>query len=147
MNGQDEFEKRLKQLPLRRIPTEWRGEILGAARESADFTNISASTPLSVITTFKAVFSSWLWPHPKAWGALGMIWLLVLGLNLAAREPTSREVRPRASSVSAQVRDLLQQQKQLFAELMGPKETPVTDRRHLPAPKPRSERREEIMNA
>jgi hypothetical protein len=95
------------------------------------------------MTTMKAVLASWLWPHPKAWAALGMVWLLVLGLNLAAREPASRDVRSQESSASAQVCDLLQQQRQLFAELMGPKETPVADRRQRPTPKPRSERREE----
>jgi len=84
-----------------------------------------------------------LWPCPQAWAGLAAVWLLVLGANFTTREAptvTSRQVLP-----SPQVRELLKQQEQLLAELVGPMEKPEADR---PKPgAPRSQRREEFLNA
>jgi hypothetical protein len=95
---------------------------------------------------FATGLSALLWPHPKAWGGLAALWLLVLGLNFASREPARSEVARPAIPPSPQMRALLQQQEQLFAELIGPAEKPVADRPKPVAPQPHSQRREEFLN-
>ena len=53
----------------------------------------------------------------------------------------------RQSPPSRQMRELLKQQEQLFAELVGPKENREADRPKPIAPQPRSSRREEVLSA
>jgi hypothetical protein len=140
MNRNDPFEQRLQRQPLRPVPSAWREEILSAAERAAGSSHTSRLTP----------HSSWwcelFWPHPKAWAALAGVWLVMLGVQFALRDASPRSFA-RQSPPSPQVRELLKQQEQLFAELVGPKETREADRPKSVAPQPRSSRREEILNA
>jgi len=86
------------------------------------------------------------WPHPKAWAALAGVWLVILGVQFGIRDESPRSFA-RQSPPSPQVRELLKQQEQLFAELVGPKEHREAARPKSVAPQPRSSRREEILNA
>ena len=138
MNGEDQFEKRLERQPLRPMPPVWREEILSAARRLPICTHHASPfiAPRSrvVLSTLSAQLSSLLWPHPRAWAGLAAAWLLVLGLNFAAREPageTARQVVP----PSRQLRELLHEQEQLLAELIGPMESAVVDRPKPAAPR------------
>jgi len=147
MNDEDQFERRLEQQPLRRIPPAWRAEILAVARASTPLPTASCGIFSPALDAFKNALSAWLWPHPKAWAGLATAWLLALGLNFVAREPARHELASQMAPVPAQVRDLLKQQNQMLAELIGPQPTRLPDPRHSWVPKPRSERREEVMNA
>jgi hypothetical protein len=145
MNSEDQFEKRLQNQPRRPVPPAWREGILSAARQAACERR---SRPLScpcLLSTLNSQLSALLWPHPRAWAGLAAIWLLVLGLDFAAREPFASEVAGRAAPPSPQMRKLLQQQEQLLAELVGPKEAHAADRPKPAAAQPRSQRREEIF--
>ena len=64
----DDFEQFLTNQPLRATPTEWRGEILAAAR--------------AVLAPW---WRTWLWPSPYAWGALAAVWVAIFVLNAAAQ--------------------------------------------------------------
>ncbi len=126
----DEFEKQLRQQPLRQIPEEWREEILDAARRIQD------PQP----STSNARPTSWwrelLWPCPQAWAGLAAAWIAILFLNGVSREPvrtTSSQTRPH----SPELMMVLREQRRLFAELIGsssPVEPPKTF-----DPRPRSE--------
>ena len=139
MNRDDQFEKRLQRQPLREIPPAWREEILAVAEAS----RLSAPARES---TFAALLRLRLrelfWPAPQAWAALAAVWLVILGAHFATREPSLGEFTRRTTPPSRQMRELLRQQEQLFAELVGPMEEPDADR-----PKPRSEYRREFLNA
>jgi hypothetical protein len=87
-----------------------------------------------------------LWPCPRAWAGLAAVWLTILAMNLATRDATPRHFA-RQSPPSPQMRELLRQQQQLFAELVGAVEYREADRPKATAPQPRSSRREEFLNA
>jgi len=140
MNRDDQFEKRLQRLPLREIPPAWREEILSVA-EHATACRHSSPVPRGA-SWWRELF----WPCPQAWAGLAAVWLVILGAGYVTRETptmTSRQI----TLLSPQVRELLKQQEQLFAELVGPVEKSKADRPKPLAPQPRSQYREEFLNA
>ena len=147
MNGESEFEKELQRQPQRPLPPAWRAEILSAARQAAPRRQLSPVVPRTLFSTLSAQLSTVLWPHPRAWAGLAAIWLLIFALDFTAHEPSGRKVAGQAGPPSPQMRELLQAQEQLMAELVGPFE-PAENRQPKPVPpQPRSECREEFMNA
>ncbi len=141
MNDESEqFERRVSRQMPRKIPGEWRGEILVAAdvnrREGVRvFTNAAI-----IRSRLHEIF----WPAPTAWAALAAVWIFIFILNFSMRDKTSviaEKVLPPSPEVVAELR----QQKLLFAELIG-----SSDAREAEPPKffprPRTER-VEILTA
>jgi hypothetical protein len=84
-----EFEKKLMEQPLRRVPAEWRAQILREAR-------IAAVPPPVAETGWR----SWLWPAPKAWAALAVCWLVLFAVNSISRPaPVALAVRSDAQAM------------------------------------------------
>jgi hypothetical protein len=153
MNREDSFENRLQRQRPRAIPPAWRAEILTAARQTASSRpalsslNSQPSTSRSFRSTLNHPLSTIFWPHPAAWAGLAAIWVLVLSLDLAVREPAPQDVAKQVGPPSPQLRQMLRQQEQLLAELVGPMDRPETLLPKPAATRPRSQRREEFMNA
>lgn len=109
----------------------------------------SPRQPASFVAVFlrgsQKLWRELLWPHPAAWAALAGVWLVILGVQFAARDTSPRSFA-RQAPPSPQVRELLQQQEKLFAELAGLKEAREAGRPKSVAPQPRSLRRAEILN-
>ena len=145
MNGEEQFEQWLRRRPQRQIPVSWRDEILMAAkavvRAQPAVRAPRGSGPAVVIDWLRNL----LWPAPRAWAALGAVWVVVLALNLSSREPSRVETGGRTVPATPEVREMLRQQEQLIAELMCP---PATAEARKPAVlQPRSKRREETSMA
>jgi hypothetical protein len=118
----EQFEQYLSRQPMRRIPSEWREEILAAAgRESW----VESRRPKGLWSSLVAprLYSAF-WPHPVAWAGLAAVWLFLLGVDFSARE--------RAPAVAESGSALL-------AELLGPRDVRDADRSKPSAPLPRSE--------
>ncbi len=147
MNSEDPFEKRLQSQPVRTVPPSWREEILRTARAAA----APQPAPVEHNLSSPAILATWLrsllWPHPRAWAGLAAVWLALFSLNLASREPSAQRMADRPVRPSPQMRELLRQQEQLLAELVGPIGTVAAERPKPVAPQPRSQRRDELMNA
>jgi hypothetical protein len=141
MNRDDQFEKRLRRQPLREIPPAWREEVLAAAERAA------ASRHSSPVTPHTSWWRELFWPCPRAWAGLAAAWLVILGASFAARDQSPAVEARRVPPPSPQLRQLLKQQEQLLAELVGPPESPEAHRSKPAAPQPRSQRREEFLNA
>jgi hypothetical protein len=147
MNSPDEFEERLRRQSWRSVPPAWRDEILSAARAAVQNGSAPRAARLSWFSRVNAGLSALLWPNPKAWAGLAAVWLVVLGLSFASREPIPRAVAHETAPPSPQFRELLRQQEQMLAELVGPVEKPVADRPKSATPEPHSEREEGFAKA
>ena len=150
MNTED-FEKRLERQPLRQMPGEWREEILSAARQASPSEHAPRSTHQvparrSLLSTLHHQLLTILWPHPTAWAGLAAVWLMIMGVNLTTRD-ASTVMAKHASPASPLVFMAFQEQERLLSELIGPRETPVAERPRQAPPRPRSERRRELLIA
>ncbi len=74
MTPPDPLEHRLAAIPHREIPSEWRSQILEAARQPR------RSFPALLLAALKGIFS---FPHPLAWGAVAAGWLAIAALNFS----------------------------------------------------------------
>ena len=147
----DDFEKRLQRQPLRQMPPEWREGILSAAHHASPAHHAPRTAQLvfpsrSLLSTINHLLSDLLWPRPAAWAGLAAVWVVILGLN-AATQDASRALAKQASPVSPQLLMAFQEQERLLAELIGPRETPAAERPKPALPRPRSERRKEMLMA
>jgi hypothetical protein len=142
MNDESEqFERRLSCQPVRKIPGEWRSEILAACRESkVEGRESEQFKPSTLIARLSTIF----WPHPKAWAGLAAVWIFIFALNFSMRDNSPR-IAEKSAPPSPEVIVELKKQQRMFAELMGSRETPDADRQKIFLPKPRSERVEILM--
>jgi hypothetical protein len=102
----DDFENQLQRRPLRPVPTEWRAEILEAARTAA-FPRASLS------------WREWLWPSPKAWAALAAAWMLIAVLTVMDT-PRRAEMAKQTARPSPEAETALAAQRRELARLLEP---------------------------
>jgi hypothetical protein len=137
----EDFEKKLQRQSLRKIPAEWRGQILANCRGS----NVEGrAQEWFWLSTLVPRLSTIFWPHPKAWAGLAAVWIFIFALNFSMRD-TSPRIAEKSAPPSPEAIVELKNQQRMFAELMGSRETPDADRQKNFLPKPRSERVEILM--
>jgi hypothetical protein len=113
MNSSDPFEERLARTPLRPPPSSLREQVLQAAGRAAP----DLAHPLQ--TRMWAWFAAWLWPHPAAWATLGLAWMVVILLNVAALDSAGAVPRQRVQSrVSPAWTAALHEQRALLHSLL-----------------------------
>jgi hypothetical protein len=135
----NEFEQKLSRQPLKKIPSEWRAEILREGRPVAVPNNKrDADTASLPKWNWHTALAEIFWPNQKVWAGLAAIWIFIFVLNFSMRDK-SPVIAEKVSPPSPEVIAELKQQKLLFAELIGANETRVADRQKLFFPKPRSE--------
>lgn len=134
-----QFEQRLRDLPMKEIPGDWRAEILAAAREAQTISQRSPVSRHHWFSVLKQRVAALLWPHPRAWAALASAWILVFGFNFAARD-TSAPIAKNSSAPSPETVAELKQQRKLYAELMGNGDTREPELRKETPDRPRTGR-------
>ena len=148
----DNFEKRLEQQPMRRVPHHWREEILAAARAARRVPERhpahSGAAFGHLVCGLKAQLSALLWPAPRAWACLAGMWLAILMTNYAIADRSKPYVSsgPRSGPEMVAV---WREQQRLLAELIeqSPRGPVIADRTKTTAPRPRSERGVELLRA
>jgi hypothetical protein len=115
----DEFEKFLSKQPMRELPSAWRSEILPALPKP------KAARPW---------WQEWLWPSPVAWAGLAAVWVVIIGLNLAARSPTE-QTASQTSVPSVDMVAALANQRRLLADLTSPPVSEPPTRQAAPGPR------------
>jgi hypothetical protein len=135
----EDFEKELKQRPMRQMPPEWRAEILAAAKTAA----ASIESPASVgrpsfLSAMQARLSAILWPHPKAWAGLAAVWGAILLLNFATGDRP--ETVAHKTSPSPEMMAVWKEQERTLVKLVEPfDQLPAVPAKQA-VPRPRSER-------
>jgi hypothetical protein len=134
-----QFEKRVKDQPLRQVPAGWRKEILAAVENAQSVCSRQPVAGRSLLSIFGYQLRSLLWPHPVAWGGLAVVWIFILAANVSMSDKTPA-MADKTSPLSPETVAELKQQKQLLAEMMGTSDTSTADKQKTFVPKPRSER-------
>ena len=125
----NEFEQRLRRLPARKLPTDWRAEILAAA------TPVPTAAPVNGLALLRARLVELFWPHPKAWAGLAAAWAIILLLNLSATDRAT-VLAKKSAAPSPDVIEQLHHQQVMFAELIGATVAPDADRVKTGPPHP-----------
>ena len=143
----DPFEQRLSRQPLRPVPAEWRDEVLARAGDLQSPSLASANTadgdckspapasapsPISYSSSPAPWWRDWLWPCPQAWAGLAAVWVLLLVLHFAQRDPASSQLAK--TSVPPAMPYVWREQQKLLAELFPPEPTAPPRPRVQPAP-------------
>ena len=82
----------------------------------------------------------------KAWAGLAVVWVAILVLNFAAREPAAPLVAGERLPPASEVRFAVRQKQLLMADLATLSEPAPADKVKPVPPSPRSERRNETLN-
>jgi hypothetical protein len=139
----EQFERRLSRQPLKRIPGEWRAEILREGRRAA-VPNIGDADTASLPTlNWRIALANVFWPHPKAWAGLAAVWILILAVDFSMRDTMPVRAEKAAPPSPEVVAELMQQQRML-AELIGANQACEAEMPRF-LPQPRSERVEILM--
>src|SRR4051812_27090844 len=129
----DDFEKRLRQQPLRTPPTEWHERILDSARASES--QPACAHAETQLTWWRAL----LWPSPQAWAGLAAVWVILLVMN---RQSDEKVVLTASSVLSPvqQIADARRERNHLLAELIDESPSDAVAEEAKPfVPRPRSE--------
>lgn len=130
----DELESKLRGLPVRNLPPEWRAEILGACE-------VHASLPATLRAEHRhcepAWWIAWLLPGRAGWAALGAAWFLILVLHLATSSDGQRAGRAPLASAEPWL-----EQRRLVAEFL---DLPAPRSDSPAARRPRSERHGDVI--
>ena len=104
---------------------------------------LSASLCVSALTQLRAGWRASRW----AWASLAAVWVGILLLNSAAREPDAPLVAKQEVPSASEMRLALKQKHLLMAELSPTPEPAPASKPKRPPPSPHSERRHETLNA
>jgi hypothetical protein len=135
----DEFERQLARQPMRRIPAEWREEILAVPadvtrRESSGLERLRSASG-------RLWLRHLLWPCPQAWAGLAAAWIVILALNSMGGE--AQVANSKLAPPPPEVLVALREQQRLLAELIEPSADFEVPRAFVP--RPRSERPAEFI--
>jgi anti-sigma factor RsiW len=106
-----------------------------------------APRPAGRLSTLNSQLSTLLWPHPQAWAGLAAVWLVIVAVSFATREPATTLQVHSVTPIPPDTLRLLKQQEQLLADLSGWREPRNADRPKTTTPRPRTERRDKLLNA
>jgi hypothetical protein len=134
----DDFEKKLQQQPLRRIPGDWRDAILRTAKQR---TSAPAQSPAPAL--IRAVLIAWrelVRPCRYAWSGLAALWLIFWVINSHTQSADTGRRQFASSRSNSERVQLLEEQRRVLAELTGPIDLSAAEPMRRVHPKPRSER-------
>jgi hypothetical protein len=136
----DDFEKRLQQQSMRRVPVDWRAEILQTAKAVSSVRHSTLdSRPQGWLSTLNSQLRALLWPCPQAWAGLAAVWVAIFALNFSTHEPRV-VVKNNSAPHPRETQTALLDQRRELNRLLDSLSPSVAQ--HFPSP--RSERRREI---
>ena len=131
----DEFERQLQRQELSPLPAHWRSQILWAAAETCAPGKTGFPVP-GLVTWWQAL----LWPCPKVWAGLGLIWCVILALDFSAS--TAKPVLMQAAVKPGTVISFVEN-RQLLSDILVPRKS-ASSATPAPTRRPRAERPNEF---
>jgi hypothetical protein len=104
---------------------------LAACARSAAQPSRQRPPAFELSTTAVRFWQQTFWPWRRAWIGMAAVWVCILGFSLGARE-TSRAASTNPPRPDAVAVALLQDQKQLLTQLLGPGEPPLVSHIRMP---------------
>lgn len=101
----------------------------------------------SVLATLGARFRAGWQTSRWAWAGLAAVWVMILALDFAAREPDASLMAAQEAPSVSEMRFALKQKQLLMAELAINSEPAPANKPKPALPSPRSDRRSETLNA
>ena len=123
----NEFEQRLRSVPVKPLPGNWRAEILAAAAAAQPSPVHRVNDALTWRARLTAAWRSLFWPHPRSWAGLAAVWVIIAILHFSQRDDSPVLAEKSAPPTPEMLADLRQQQ-QMLAELLGPHGAGEADR-------------------
>jgi len=141
----EDFEKKLKQRPMRPVPAEWRAEILAAAKAAACASSRDAARKTAPLFIISSYLSNIFCLRPGALAGLAAAWALILIFHLSTHDGSS--VTANSAPVSQEVITQVREQRLFYAEMVGLPEPRDVEPRKAFLSRPRSEGRCRMMTA
>lgn len=139
----DDFEKRIRRVAPREVPSAWREEILAAARSAEISRPAPCATPRGWLSSLMDWLAIVMLPRPVAWAGVAAAWIVIIALNIAAQDDSAPAgISYAAAVVSPETLQALQQQRLLLAELVDRAKSHPMNRPKSRPTGPRSQRRE-----
>jgi len=106
--------------------------------------------PFSIVALLlhgsKRCWCELIWPCRRTWAGLAAVWVVILAVNFAARDPLPVREAHNATPVSRNMFLALKEQKRLLAELTSPAPLRPVEKPKRTAPQPHSQRREDYLS-
>src|ERR1035437_5417973 len=115
-----------------------RAEDLAACARSAGQPSRQRPPAFDLSTAAVRFWQEAVWPWRRAWIGMAAIWLVILAFGLAARE-TPRIASTKPPRPDPEVLAVLQEQKQLLTQLLGPGAPPLVSPLRTPGPRSAAE--------
>src|SRR5580765_2848428 len=106
-----DFEKELERRPLRKLPEEWRREILAVCQASARGLQPPSQISRDRGQEGRVWWRELFWPCPQAWAGLAVVWVIIIGLHLIAGSEAGSSAQFAATPASAEWRAALDEQR------------------------------------
>ena len=128
----DEFEQSLQRQELRKIPADWRDEILRTARASS--TTVAArSSALAPRRPFW--WRELLWPCPQAWAGLAAAWVFIVLMNFQSGERSARAMAKESMPSKELLLALREQRRALERSIEFDEQASEPPKRFVPRPR------------
>ena len=125
-------------------------EVVSASSGSRLRTPAHTSQPAGwpgILGTLGARFRAGWQASRLVWAGLAAVWVVILALNFAGREPDAQLVAEQAAPSASEMRFAVKQKQLLMAELAMTAEPAPAAKPKAAPPSPRSDRRNETLNA
>jgi len=123
----NEFEQRLRQVPVKPLPGDWRAEILAVAAAVQPLPEHDIHAAPAWRTCLLAGCRSLFWPHPRAWAGLAAVWVIIALIHFSQGDEAP-VLAEKAAPPTPEMQAHLRQQQQMLVELLVPRTGGEADR-------------------
>ena len=127
----DEFEPSLQRHELRKVPADWRDEILRAAALS----ELSTPRHSPLVVRRASWWRELLWPCPQVWAGLAAAWVFIVLMNFQSGERSARAMAKESMPSKELLLALREQRRALERSIEFDEQASEPPKRFVPRPR------------